>query len=150
MDDLTGVVETGRGLGAGLMADEAVMAQLEELAGFAIVPGTLNLRLPRPLERDSSWRYVRAAEISPDWEARTGQAGYVLMPVTIARRYRGLAFQADERSGPGYPSDLIELFSEVHLRSELELNDGDALAVSVVDLGMLATRLRTSRLSRLP
>ena len=128
--DLSGIVQPGRGLGAGLMADSEVMERLQELAGFPIVPGTLNLRLPRPLERGSSWRYVAAADISPDWEARTGQAGYYLAPVTIAGRYRGLAFQADEPSGPGYPSDQIELFSEVHLRGALGLGDGDPIVVS--------------------
>lgn len=49
----------------------------------------------------------------------------------IARRYRGLAFQADE---PGYPSDLVELVSEVHLRTALGLRDGDLVTVSVRDL----------------
>lgn len=78
------------------MEDRAAMARLQELAGFTIVPGTLNVRLPRPLERGSSWRYVAAAEISPDWEARSGQAGYFLAPVMIAERHRGLAFQAGE------------------------------------------------------
>ena len=94
--DLIGVVQPGQGLGARLMAEGAVMNRLTKLAGFAIVPGTLNVRLPRPLERDSSWRYVRAAEISPYWEPQSGQAGYFLVAVTIAHRYRGLAFQADE------------------------------------------------------
>ena len=50
---LSGVVQSGRGLGAGLMADATVMVRLRELAGFPIVPGTLNVRLPAPLERDS-------------------------------------------------------------------------------------------------
>jgi CTP-dependent riboflavin kinase len=115
------------------MEDRAVMARLQELAGFTIVPGTLNVRLPQPLERGSSWRYVAAAEISPDWEARSGQAGYFLAPVMIAERYRGLAFQAGE-PGDGYPADLVELFSEVHLRGALGLSDGDRVAVSVRDL----------------
>jgi CTP-dependent riboflavin kinase len=128
--DLSGIVQPGRGLGAGLMADSDVMERLQELVGFPIVPGTLNLRLPRPLERGSSWRYVAAAEISPDWEARTGQAGHYLAPVTIAERFRGLAFQADEPGYPGYPSDQIELFSEVHLRDALGLGDGDPITVS--------------------
>ena len=113
------------------MAERAVMSRLEKLAGFAIVPGTLNVRLPRPLERDSSWRYVRAAEISPDWEAQSGQAGYFLVAVTIAHRYRGLAFQADEYGDAEYPTDQIELLSEVHLRTELGLGDGDGIAVSI-------------------
>jgi CTP-dependent riboflavin kinase len=132
-DDLSGIVEPGRGLGAGLMADEAVMERLVELAGFPVVPGTLNVRLPQPLERGSRWRYVAAAEITPDWEARTGQAGYFLAPVLVAERYRGLAFQAVERGEPGYPPDQIELFCEAHLRRELGLGDGDRIAVRLRD-----------------
>jgi CTP-dependent riboflavin kinase len=81
--DLSGTVQAGQGLGARLMADRAVTEWVEELAGFSIVPGTLNVRLPRPLERDPSWRYVPAAEIMPGWEARTGQAG-----ATSSRRSR--------------------------------------------------------------
>jgi CTP-dependent riboflavin kinase len=111
------------------MADDNVMKRLQDLAGFPIVPGTLNVRLPRALERDSSWRYVPAVEITPDWEARSGQAGYFITPVMIAGRFRGLAFQADEHRDPGYPSDQVELFSEVHLRDALGLRDGDRVAV---------------------
>lgn len=109
------------------------MERLEELAGFSIVPGTLNVRLPQPLERDPRWRYVAAAEITPDWEARTGQAGYFLAPVLVADRYRGLAFQAVEPRGLGYPPDQIELFCEVHLRRKLDLVDGDRIAVLLKD-----------------
>jgi CTP-dependent riboflavin kinase len=129
--DLSGIVHPGQGLGAGLMADATVMERLRELAGFPMVPGTLNVHLPKPLERGAGWRYVAAAEISSDWEARTGQAGYFLAPVVIAGRYRGLAFQADEPGGPGYPADQIELFSDVHLRGALDLGDGDPIAVSL-------------------
>ena len=132
--DLSGIVQPGRGLGAGLMVDGAVMEKLEELAGFPLVPGTLNVRLPEPLERGPRWRFVAAAEITPDWEARTGQAGYFLAPVIVAERYRGLAFQAVERGGPGYPPEQIELFCEAHLRRELGLGDGDPIAVLISDV----------------
>jgi CTP-dependent riboflavin kinase len=74
-----------------------------------------------------------AVEITPDWEARTGQAGYFLAPVTVAGRYRGLAFQAVERGELGYPPDQIELFCEAHLRAELDLDDGDLIAVWLND-----------------
>jgi CTP-dependent riboflavin kinase len=131
--DLSGIVEPGRGLGAGLMADRAVMEKLQNLAGFSIVPGTLNVRLPQPLARGSAWRYLAAAEIAPDWQARTGQAGYFLARVTIAEGYRGLAFQAVEPNEPGYPPDLIELFCEAHLRRALGLGDGDRIAVRLSD-----------------
>ena len=132
-DDLSGIVEPGRGLGAVLMADRAVLQRVQELAGFPVVPGTLNVRLPQPLRRGPQWHYVAAVAISPDWEARSGQAGYFLAPVLIADRYRGLAFQADEPGGPGYPADQVELFSEVHLRSALTLRDGDPLQVRLRD-----------------
>ena len=128
---LKGTVQPGRGLGAGLMADAAVMERLQEFAGVPLGPGTLNVRLPEPLERGAGWRYVAAAEVRSDWEARTGQSGYYLADVLIAGRYRGLAFQAEQPEGPGYPADQIELFSEVHLRGALGLADGAPLAISL-------------------
>ena len=67
------------------------------------MPGTLNVRLPRPLERGSSWRYMRAAEISPDWEAQSGQAGYFLVAVTIADRYRASPFKQMSTEMPNTP-----------------------------------------------
>jgi CTP-dependent riboflavin kinase len=127
--DLSGIVEAGRGLGAGLTSDPVVMKKLRELAGFAVVPGTLNVRLSNPLERGPGWRYVPAAEITADWESRTGQSGYFMAPVTVAGRYRGLAFQAIEPGRLGYPPDLVELFCEVHVRAELGLEDGDVIEI---------------------
>jgi CTP-dependent riboflavin kinase len=134
-NDLSGIVQPGRGLGAALMVDRAVMEKLRELSGFPIVPGTLNVRLPTPLERGLSWRYLAAAEIAPDWESRTGQSGYYLAPVTVAERFRGLAFQAVEPEGRGYPLDQIEVFCEVHVRGEFGLGDGDRIAVALAEVG---------------
>jgi CTP-dependent riboflavin kinase len=130
--DLSGTVQPGRGLAAGLMADPELVKWFADLAGFPVVPGTLNLRLTRALERGPDWRYVPAAEIAPDWRARTGQAGYFLARVTIEGRYRGLAFQADEREPPGYPPDQVELISEVRLREALDLRDGALIRLSVI------------------
>src|SRR5215510_9067354 len=94
--ELSGIIQPGQGLGARLMADRAVTEKLADLIGFPVVRGTLNVRLSRPVARGPSWRYVAADEIASDWEARTGQSGYMLAPVVIARRYRGIAFQAVE------------------------------------------------------
>jgi CTP-dependent riboflavin kinase len=132
--DLSGTVQSGRGLGVGLMRDSAILQRLQDLAGFSIVPGTLNLRLPQPPQRGTQWQYLAAAEIGPGWEARTGQTGYFLTRVTIAELYRGLAFQAVERAAPGYPPDQVELVSEVRLRDALDLSDGDHLLVTLRDL----------------
>jgi len=123
-------VQPGRGLGSELLQDQAVAARFEAIAGFVVVPGTLNVRLSRPIARDGRWRYVAAEAIAPDWRERTGQTGYHLVDVLVARRYRALAFQADEPDGLGYPPDQIELLSDTHLRSALGLADGDLIEVA--------------------
>jgi hypothetical protein len=38
--DLSGTIQSGQGLGAGLMADNVVVEKLQELTGFPVVPGT--------------------------------------------------------------------------------------------------------------
>ena len=96
--------------------------------GLRVVPGTLNVRLDAPFDRNVADRYVEASDIDPGWEAGTGQAGYHLAPVLVEGRYRGIAFQADE---PDYPADLLEIMCEVHLRSTLGLEDGDPISATV-------------------
>jgi CTP-dependent riboflavin kinase len=53
------------------------------------------------------------------------------VPVLVAGRHRGVAFQADEPDGPGYRSDRVELICETHLRRELGLEDGDPITFSI-------------------
>lgn len=96
------------------MAHSAVIERLQALAGCHIIPGTLNVRLSEPAKTGPNWRYLAAAEISPEWHQQTGQVGYFLIRVLIADRYLGLAFQADET---GYPADQVELVAEVHLKT---------------------------------
>jgi CTP-dependent riboflavin kinase len=134
-DDLSGAVEPGRGLGSELMRDPRVAARLEEVAGFPLVPGTLNVRLPGPLVRDERWRFLPSEEIAPSWTERSGQTGYFLATVLVEGTHRALAFQAVEPEGSGYPPDQIELLSDTHLRSALGLADGDAITVSLRDGG---------------
>jgi CTP-dependent riboflavin kinase len=130
-DDLSGTVEPGRGLGSELMREPQVAARFEEIAGFPLVPGTLNVRLPGPLVRDGRWRFLPSEKIATDWVERSGQTGYFMATVLVEWAYRALAFQAVEPEGPGYPPDQIELLSETHLRSTLGLADGDPIAFSL-------------------
>jgi len=131
--DLTGTVEPGRGLGTELMRDSHVAARFDEIAGFPLVPGTLNVRLPRPVMRDQRWRYLSAEEIAPDWSERSGQSGYFLAAAVVERAHRALVFQAIEPEGPGYPPDQIEVLSDTHLRTTLGLADGNAITVMLRD-----------------
>jgi CTP-dependent riboflavin kinase len=130
-DDLSGAVQPGRRLGSELLQDQAVAARFEAIAGFVVVPGTLNVRLSRPIARDGRWRYVAAEAIAPDWRERTGQTGYHLVDVLVAGRFRAVAFQAEEPDGLGYPPDQIELLSDTHLRSALGLADGGLIEIAV-------------------
>jgi len=122
----SGIVQPGRGLGTVRMVGSDLV-RLRWLLGFPAVPGTLNVLLPRALERDGSWQYLQASAINTDWETRTGQAGYFFIPVLIGERYRGVAFQADE---PGYPATQVELISEINLREALGLDDADPITFS--------------------
>jgi CTP-dependent riboflavin kinase len=127
-DDLSGVVQPGRGLGTVLMVGPA-FDRLRELFEVDAVPGTLNVRLPAPLVRDGRWDYLPSDAIASDWQAVTGQAGYFLVRVQIEARYGGIAFQADE---PDYPPDQIELVSDTRLREALSLGDGAPIRVRIV------------------
>jgi CTP-dependent riboflavin kinase len=131
--DLSGVVVPGRRLGSELMRDPHVTARFEEIAGFRLVPGTLNVRLAGPLRRDERWRFLPSEEVAPDWVERSGQSGYFLADAVVEGAHRALAFQAVEPEGPGYPPDQVELLSETHLRNALGLADGDRIAFSLRD-----------------
>ena len=117
------------------MRDPHIAARFDEIAGFPLVPGTLNVRLPRSVVRDRRWTFLASEEIAPDWPERTGQTGYFLAAVLVEGTHRALAFQAIEPDGPGYPPDQIELLSETHLRTAYGLADGDAIAVALRDRG---------------
>lgn len=126
----TGIVTSGRGRAVSLLSDDRVLDDLHGRIGFRVVPGTLNLHLPGAFDRRFLPTYIGAGDIDPNWQMRTGQAGYFLAPVLVARRYRGIAFQADERD---YPDDLVELMAETHLRTALEIDDGDPVSFTIVD-----------------
>lgn len=69
---IAGVVEGGRGIGAELMTDPVVLGGIQTAVGLEIVPGTLNVRIPDPLNRKLLSSYLPGGEIDPAWEADTG------------------------------------------------------------------------------
>ena len=110
--------------------DSAVLIAMEQQFGMALVAGTLNVVLAHHFDRPPSTVFVPSTELGPDWEEKTGQAGYYLTPVLIEDRYRGVAMQAEE---VGFPLEQVEIMSEVHLRSALTLADGDDVRYSAVE-----------------
>jgi CTP-dependent riboflavin kinase len=110
------------------MTDPVVPGRIQMAVDHEIVPGTLNVSIPDPLNRRLLSSYRPGGEIDSEWEADTGQAGYFWSPALIAGRYRGVVAQADE---PDYPQTLIEVLCEVRLRSALGPSDGDGITVSL-------------------
>ena len=128
MKEWIGTVTTGQGLGSVRMTRE-VLDVLRSETGLEVLPGTLNLRLAEPVDESLLPHYLEAGAIAPRWAEATGQAGYRWVAVMIEGRVPGVAARAIE---PGYPEDLIEVVSGVHLRSELQLSDGDEVRLTIV------------------
>ena len=92
--EVKGTVAQGRGLGAPRMADPAILARMRQLAGFALVPGTLNVELPQPLERGVLSQYLAAAELDRRGKARPDR------PATSSPRCWSPVGSAASPSGP--------------------------------------------------
>jgi riboflavin kinase len=126
--ELVGRVRAGAGLGAPRMSDPHVMELISRSVGFRPVPGTLNVILEQPFDRELATGYVSARDLSPTWQEDVGQAGYWLTPIVVAGTFEGVAVQANEE---GYPPEQIEVLCAVRLRDALGLADGDSLTISV-------------------
>lgn len=124
-----GIVVAGRGLGVEGMSSPTMQRMIRKLTALDIVPGTLNVRLPRPFDTILE-RYVRWEDFGrsdPDPEV-PGRKGLRYGEVIIAGRYRGFVFQGDE---PDYPANQVELISDRQLRQALGLSDGDAIQFTI-------------------
>ncbi len=95
---------------------EAFVPVFDSLYGVDLVPGSLNLRLPEPVE----WEDPFVLDIEGrHWE---------FCPVVLEEKAVGVVFRAD-RQAP----DLLEIASTVHLRTALGgLADGATIAVRLL------------------
>lgn len=126
-----GIVVPGRGLGAKGMSAPEMTEALRQILDFDFVPGTLNVRLPGALDAELrsyvAWEDLGRRTPDPEVPDRRGlRYGRVI----IAGQFQGVAFQGDESD---YPSDLVELVSDHHLRKALGLSDGDPIEFSLID-----------------
>jgi CTP-dependent riboflavin kinase len=130
-----GIVSTGRGGGANEMIKHGALEQFKLLTGLPIIPGTLNIKLVQPFDL-SLLKYYKFDDI-----------GWEFTPETQGIRYRGETGMYGGRVtiAAGYPAFLVfftlvthkdldgELVSPYHLRSVLNLQDGDKLEFTLAN-----------------
>ena len=111
MTKIAGRVRSGRGTASARMAE--VQTELERITKEAIIPGTLNIILDRPLRLNEA-------------EARfVGQNLRMLWPATLngidvwVNRWKDTALH------------VVEVLSSVHLRDRFGLKDGDRVTLTM-------------------
>jgi len=119
----------GRGYAAPLMSTSQLQEIISRTLGMNIVPGTLNVRLPKRFNGTLN-RYVTVEELGFQPGNMPGvpkRKGLRYADVLIAGRFPGFVFQGDE---PDYPRNQVELISAHNLRQSLDLRDGDSIEFS--------------------
>ena len=122
-----GMVKTGRGAGALEMSAPGGLEGFQRLTGLSVIPGTLNIDLTEPFDL-ALLNYVTFVELG--WAINLPKQG-IKYDGEIGMHY-GRAIIADK-----YPACVIfftwvddpytdaEVISPYHLRSTLDLQDGD-------------------------
>lgn len=124
-----GKVETGIGGAVGEMLKPGGLEGFQELVGLTIIPGTLNIKLSEPFDL-SLLNYLRFADVGWEFDPATqgikyeGEIGVYYRRATIANEYPAclLIFT--------WVTDIYidaELVSPHHLRTVLNLQDGDII-----------------------
>lgn len=132
-----GIVKAGRGAGAGEMSAAYVLERFELLLGLPVIPGTLNVDLDRPFDL-SLLEYVSFAEMGfsvdlakqcIDFHDELGMHyGRIIVADTCPAGILFLTWADDPRTH-------AELVSPHHLRSVLNLQNGDTVEFRLVDTG---------------
>jgi len=122
-----GFVKTGRGYGALEMSDPGSLEGFQRLTGLSVIPGTLNIDLTEPFDL-ALLNYATFAELgwaidlSKQGIKYDGEIGMHYGRVIVANRYPAYVIFWT------WVDDIYtdaELISPHHLRSTLDLQDGD-------------------------
>ena len=130
-----GAVRTGIGGGVKEMSKPGSLEKFRRVLGLSIIPGTLNIKLAEPIDL-SVLKYVKFSDIGWGFDPATqgidyqGEIGMYWRRATIAGKYDAclLIFT--------WVTDIhlnAELVSPHHLRTVLDLKDGDTLEFTLDD-----------------
>jgi len=126
MKVLRGKVESGIGdFGRWI---EKLHALYERKTGMKLYPGTLNIRLSEPYTVPAGSVRLEASEYG-------GSVNVSIVPCWVFERRAFILRTDSDESGEGgrHPCTVVEIASDVKLRDEYHLVDGDEVFVEVED-----------------
>jgi riboflavin kinase, archaea type len=106
---------------------EKLSAYYERKTGMKLYPGTLNIRLANPYTIAAGCIRLEALDYG-------GTVSVTIVPCRVFGR-RGFILRTDaNNSGTGrHPPTVVEIASDVKLRDEYNLADGDEISIEVED-----------------
>lgn len=123
-----GTVETGLGKGKKFIQKEGYQRQFSQRLGFEPYPGTLNVRIDDAERASISILQNRdGIDIEPFENGGTTYGGAKCFPALL-QETEDCALILPDRTEH---DDVVELISPKHLRSALEIDEGDAVEVEV-------------------
>jgi riboflavin kinase, archaea type len=106
---------------------EKLEAHYERKTGMKLYPGTLNIRLGEPYTVPAGCIRLEASEYG-------GSMSVNIMPCSILGRRAFILRTDSNESGEGrHPRTVVEIASDVKLRDEYHLVDGDEVSIEVED-----------------
>jgi CTP-dependent riboflavin kinase len=130
-----GIVRTGRGGGAIEMTKPGALEQFKLLTGLPIIPGTLNIKLSKPFNL-SLLKYYKFDDIGWEFDPTTqgipyqGEIGMYGGRATIAGKYPAFLVFFTWVTHKNLDGEMV---SQHHLRSVLNLCDGDTVEFTRTD-----------------
>lgn len=122
---LSGRVFSGEQKGERYVSLPWVRKQVEEKAGFAPYPGTLNVRLTgQSVELRKTLVVYATVKIEPE----VGYCSGLLIHAFFGRLKCAVILPLTE----GYPVDVLEILAPVNLRKKFGLKDGDEVSFTVI------------------
>jgi len=123
MKGLRGKVESGIGDFGGWI--EKLEAHYERKTGVTLYPGTLNIRLAEPYTVPAGCDRLEASEYG-------GSVSVNIVPCWILGRRAFILRTDGNEGGKGrHPHTVVEIASDVKLRDEYHLVDGDEVFIEV-------------------
>jgi len=130
-----GKVRTGRGASASIMISSGALDGFRQWTGLSVIPGTLNILFTKPFDL-KLLHYIATADMGLKIDFAElgikfeGEAGWYYSLAVVAERYHSFIYFPTWTDDP---TRYAEIMSTHHLRSTLNLQDGDPVEFTLVE-----------------